>query len=189
MGRRAGAVRRWPQLLRSVATTAAGHVINSNDIRPGRSYQGRIIKVNGNTGATVWVKGPYADANYFYGVATIGEDTFFGAEHGTAGVTPFENGVTIPTASGSVSKLDAAGNYQWTVPLPSSRVGSRSRAAPRATPSLSTARLPRRRPARPPRAPGRARSLARIKPSSTASTRPTARASGPRISARWATAA
>ena len=105
---------------RSVATTAAGHVINSNDIRPGRSYQGRIIKVNGNTGATVWVKGPYADANYFYGVATIGEDTFFGAEHGTAGVTPFENGVTIPTASGSVSKLDAAGNYQWTVPLPSS---------------------------------------------------------------------
>ena len=51
----------------AVATTAAGHVLATSDERVGRSYQGKLVKFDGASGAKLWDT-TYDSVSYLYGV-------------------------------------------------------------------------------------------------------------------------
>jgi hypothetical protein len=108
---------------RNTKVTAAGHVIITGDKRPSRTYQGRLLKLNGADGSVVWLNDNYVGAYYFYGLEVIGEEAFVGGVVRGSNVDPFSTGaITSSSGAGFVSKVNSAGVHTW-----SKTMGSRVR--------------------------------------------------------------
>lgn len=111
--------------VRTVTTTAAGHVLATADERIGRSYQGKFVKFNGANGAKVW-NVTYQNAFYLYGVESdsTAEVAYVTGEASGTNIDPFSTGATMNTSSGGdafVAALDVSGTAgpvaQWVVQI------------------------------------------------------------------------
>jgi hypothetical protein len=104
----------------SVSTTSEGHIVatsNYGDAAGGRTSNGRLFLVNGNTGANVWHKDLGA-GNFMYGTETIGTKAYVvGVINGT-GIDPFNTGTTKNyTEAPAIAVFDASaagsGAFEW----------------------------------------------------------------------------
>ena len=103
---------------RNAKVSAAGDVIISGDRRPAgsRTYQGRLLKLNGADGSVVWTNDAYAGAYYFYALEVIGEAPFVGGIVRGTDIDPFDTGnITSEDGAGFVTKVNGAdGTHVWT---------------------------------------------------------------------------
>ena len=104
-----------------ISTTAEGHIVaTSNYGNSGRSTtNGRILLVNGNTGANVWHKDLGA-GNFMYDVATIGNKAYVVGNINGVGIDPFNTGQTKNyTEAPAIVAVDAlaagSGAFEWSV--------------------------------------------------------------------------
>lgn len=100
--------------IRKIATDTQGHIIASGDKRPARAYQGRLMKINGVTGAVEWLNDNYVGAEYFYALAVKGVDSYVGGRVDGTEIDPFGLGAFNTTDDvGFFSKVDTGGTHLW----------------------------------------------------------------------------
>ena len=98
--------------VRTVATTAAGHVLATSDERVGRSYRGKLAKFNGANGAKVW-NTTWTSVTYLYGVQanTNSEVAYITGKVTGSNVDPFGTGPMTSSRGGSfIAALDVSGS-------------------------------------------------------------------------------
>ena len=110
--------------VRTVATTAAGHVLATSDERIENVYYGKLIKFEGTSGAKVWDV-TYDSVSYMYGVEGDADTEVAyvtGILKGTD-VDPFVTGTNLTATKGDavVAALDVSGAdgpvAQWVVQI------------------------------------------------------------------------
>jgi hypothetical protein len=112
---------------RRVATAADGKVFVTSDIRPSRSYIGRLIVLDGTDGSTL-VTQELTGASSMYGLSAAGNYAYIGGQFEGESVDPFGTGTAMTSAnggsssSGFVAKMGTDGVGLWAV-----SIGSRTR--------------------------------------------------------------
>ena len=110
--------------VRTVATTAAGHVLATSDERFDNVYSGKLLKFEGTSGAKVWDM-TYDSVSYMYGLEGDAdtEVAYVTGKFQGTNVDPFGTGTALTSTNGDavVAALDVSGAdgpvAQWVVQI------------------------------------------------------------------------
>ena len=82
----------------------------TNEFQPVTTYMASIWKLSGADGSVIWSRGPFTGLQDVFGLATIGNDAFWGGiiDGGVSGVDPFGTGIVTGAPKGFITKVTAA---------------------------------------------------------------------------------